>query len=153
MKILTLTFLLFNVFVLSGQQTDYMKIRDEMKGISCTATDSSSVYNTILNLTAIDTTTITKNMELYYEDLGKCFWLLSKPYQENPELSQAIALMHKALYHKPSSTSIFWNLATFYNFYGDCAKSRFYMEQYKLYTKKKYWKEDYEKELQSRCSP
>lgn len=152
MKVLLFFTFLGAVTETLAQSTDYAVIREETKKYSCSATDTSSIYNTIRNLQALDTSIITHNMYLYYQDFATCYWLLSGGDKNNPDLSKAIALMHRSLYHKPLSTKGFYSLAFFYSVSGDCAKSKYYMDQYKLNTKKKYWDKEQEKALAARCN-
>jgi hypothetical protein len=152
LKVLLFFTFLVAVTEMASQSTDYAVIRDDAKKYSCSATDTSGIYNTIRNLQALDTTRITHNMYLYYQDLGICYWLLSGGDKDNPDLSKAITLLHQSLYHNPLSTSGFHTLFFLYNFAGDCAKSKYYMDQYKLNTKKKYWDKEQEKALAARCN-
>ena len=152
MKVLIFFTFLMAVAEILAQSTDYAVIREDVKKYGCSNHDTSMIYNTIRNLQALDTTKITNNMHLYYQDFGMCYWLLSAGDKGNPNLSKAITCMHQSLYHEPQSTTGFTNLSFFYSVAGDCPKSRYYMDQYKLNTKKKYWDKKQEKDLAARCT-
>lgn len=152
MKILLIGLLTIIALRASAQQTDYAKLRPTVLVTTCEANDSSVVNTSIRNLLVLDTSTIKKNMHMYYEDLGQCYWKKSGGDDGNHYLQLSIEATQKALYHQPESSKALWNLAFAHTMMGDCDKGRSYIEQYKLATKKKYWDEDQIRLLFEKCS-
>lgn len=152
MKILLFNTLLIWTVGLSAQQTDYAKLRPTVMVMTCGALDSGIVNTSLRNLLALDTSGIKKNMYMYYEDLGQCYWLKSGGEEGSYYLKLSIATTRKALYHSPESSKALWNLAFAHTMNGDCDMGRSCIEQYKLATKKKYWDEDQIRLLFERCS-
>jgi hypothetical protein len=95
----------------SGQHTDYAKLRPTVMVMSCGAVDSGIVNTSIRNLLALDTSAIMKNMHMYYEDLGQCYWKMSGGEDGPHYLQLSINATSKALYHDPKSSKALWNLA------------------------------------------
>lgn len=151
MKILLLGFLTIISLRTSSQQTDYAKLRPTVLITTCGAQDSNVVNTSIRNLLALDTSGINKNMHMYYEDLGQCYWKKSGGEDGQHYLQLSIEATSKALYHDPKSSKALWNLAFAYTMNGDCDKGISYIEQYKLVTKKKYVDEDQIKLLFENC--
>jgi len=120
--------------------------------MSCGAVDSGIVNTSIRNLLALDTSGIMKNMHMYYEDLGQCYWKMSGGEDGPHYLQLSINATSKALYHDPKSSKALWNLAFAHTLMGDCDKGRSYIEQYKFATRKKYWDEDQIRLLLERCN-
>ena len=145
--------LFHSVYLLShSQQADYMILRPSVMVMTCGPQDTNLVNTSIRNLLALDTTLLRKNMSMYYEDLGLCYWVKSGGNIESEFLQISIVTTRKALHHNPSSTKAFWSLAFGYTFAGDCERGKYYMEKYKQFTKKKYWDPEQERQLFANCS-
>ncbi len=153
LKFVTVTVILLHLFASIGhsQKVDYADIRDSVRTIACGAPDTADVNQSLRNLTSLDTTLIEKNIHMYYEDLGMCYWMFTNGENGQIYIRLAIEANHKALYHKPKSTKALWNLSVAYFIMGDCLNGKLYMEKYKQYAKKKYWDEEQEKGLLERC--
>ncbi len=134
-----------------GQRVDYMKLRPTVLMMTCRTTDAHALDTSLQNLILLDTNKITKNLYIYYEDLGQCYWLLSRGQMGSTYLQKSIEMTLKALYHKPNATTALWNLSYAYSFNGQCDTSKYYMEKYKQFIKKKYWDEEQERELFAHC--
>ncbi len=152
MKILLFNTLLIWTVGLSAQSTDYAKLRSTVLVTVCGPQDSSIVNRSIRNLLALDTSGIKKNMHMYYEDLGQCYWKKTGGEDGQHYLQMSIETTRKALFHDPQSSKALWNLAFAHTMNGDCDMGRSYIEKYKLATKKKYWEEDQIRLLFERCS-
>lgn len=152
MKIILFSTLLIWTVGLSAQQTDYAKIRPTVLITACGANDSNMVNTSIHNLLALDTSGIKKNLHMYYEDLGQCYWKKSGGEDGQHYLQLSIEATSKALYHQPESSKALWNLALAHMINGNCDMAKNYIEQYMQATKKKYWQEDQIKLLFERCS-
>ncbi|HQW01268.1 MAG TPA: hypothetical protein PLV75_08635 [Saprospiraceae bacterium] len=152
MKVILFCILICLTFGIRAQQTDYAKLRPSVLVTACGVQDSSIVNTSIRNLLALDTSGIIKNMHMYYEDLGQCYWMKSGGKDGQHYLQLSIEVTNKALYHQPESSKALWNLAFAHTMMGDCEKGRSYIEKYKLATRKKYWDEDQIRLLLERCS-
>lgn len=152
MKILLLGFLTIIALRTSAQSTDYAKLRPTVMVMTCGALDSGIVNTSLRNLLTLDTSRIEKNMHMYYEDLGQCYWLKSGGDDGSHYLQLSIEATSKALYHDPKSSKALWNLAFAHTMSGDCDMGKSYIEKYKLVTKKKYWDEEQIQLLLERCS-
>lgn len=152
MKILLFSTLLMWPVGLSAQPTDYAKLRPTVLIMACGVQDSSIVNTSIRNLLALDTNGIKKNMHMYYEDLGQCYWKKSGGKDGPHYLQLSIEATSKALYHQPESSKALWNLAFAYTMNGNCDMGKSYIEKYKLVTKKKYVDEEQIKLLFEQCS-
>jgi hypothetical protein len=135
-----------------AQQTDYANLRPTVLVTVCGPQDSSIVNTSIRNLLALDTSRINKNMHMYYEDLGQCYWKKSGGEDGQHYIQMSIEATSKALYHQPESSKALWNLAFAYTMNNDCDKGKMYIERYKLATKKKYWDEEQMRLLFEKCS-
>ena len=129
-----------------------MNLRPSVMIMTCGPQDTNLVNTSIRNLLALDTTLLRKNMSMYYEDLGICYWVKSAGKVENEFLQMSIVTTLKALHHNPSSTKAFWSLAFGYTFAGDCERGKYYMEKYKQFTKKRHWDPEQERQLFANCS-
>lgn len=136
----------------SSQLADYAKWRPSVMVMNCGVVDTTTLNTSIRNLLALDTNLLTKNMNMYYEDLGLCYWVKSGGNVESEYLQLSIVTTQKALHHNPTSTKAFWSLAFGYTFAGNCERGKYYMEKYKQFTKKKYWDLEQEQQLFANCS-
>lgn len=151
MRALMLTGLQFICLLTFGQRVDYMRLRPSVLMLTCRVMDTNALDSSLQSLILLDTNRITKNLYIYYEDLGQCYWLLSKGQMGSMYLQKAIEMTLKALYHKPNATTALWNLSFAYSFNGQCDTSKYYMQKYKQFIKKKYWDEEQERELFAHC--
>ena len=151
MKVLMLILLQFIGLLTFSQRVDYMKLRPSVMIFSSKAIDANALDSSFQSLILLDTNKITKNLYVYYEDLGQCYWVLSQGKMGSAYLLKSIEMTLKALYHKPNATTALWNLSFAYRFNGDCQTAKYYMERYKQLTKKKYWYEDQERILFAHC--
>ena len=131
----------------SSQKIDYRDIRDKNMSLTCgPGIDSSDVYGSMRRLEALDTNLIEKNIHMYYEDLGTCYWMAQgKPGADY--LQKSVEANQHALYHKPRSTKAMWNIAFSYAKQNDCGKAKHYLSLYEKHTPKKYLNEDHDKEV------
>lgn len=134
-----------------AQSKDYAKLRPTVMVMSCGALDSGIVNTSLRNLMGLDTNRIKKNIHMYYEDLGQCYWLKSGGEEGSFYLKLSIATTRKALYHNPKSSKALWNLAFAYTKNGDCDTGKNYIAKYKEVSKKKYWHEDQTNLLFEHC--
>jgi len=134
-----------------SQRVDYMTLRPSIMMMTYRAVDSVALDTSLRGLISIDTNMITKNLYIYYEDLGQCYWVLSQGKMGSMYLEKSIETTLKALYHKPNATTALWNLSFAYRFNGDCDTAKYYMERYKQFTRKKFWYEDQERLLFAHC--
>lgn len=135
-----------------SQRVDYMSLRPSVMMYTSRAIDSIALNTSLQYLVELDTNRITKNLYIYYEDLGQCYWILSQGQKGSFYIIKSIEVTHKALYHKPDATTALWNLSFAYTFNGDCVAGKYYMEKYRHYSKKKYWYKDQERMLFQHCS-
>lgn len=139
---------LFSLFAYSligmAQKVNYLDVRDELVNLSCDIVlDSAEVFGSIRRLEAFDTTTVSKNLYLYYQDVGKYYWLASSP--ANPYyLDYAIRAYQASLHYQPRNTKSLWNIAMAYGVKGECEKAKYYFSLYKQYLPKRYWNEESE---------
>ena len=151
MKFLVLILLLSVSMLSYSQRVDYMTLRPSVMMYTCRAIDSIALNTSLHNLVELDTNKIAKNLHIYYEDLGQCYWILSQGQMGSFYINKAIEATLKALYHKPDATTALWNLSFAYTFNGDCTTGKYYMEKYRQHSKKKYWYEDQERMLFQHC--
>ncbi len=145
--ILLLISILWMSIELYSQKIDYRDIRDNNMSLTCgPRIDSSDVYGSLRRLEALDTNQIGKNIHMYYEDLGICYWMASSKPGTN-YLQKAVDANRKALYHKPKSTRAMWDLAFGYARLNDCTKAKLYLGLYEKHTPKKYLGESHDKEV------
>ena len=142
MKIVINIFLFIFSCCVNGQKVDYLDIRDEVVILSCNGPiDSADVFNTIQKLEAVDTTTLRKNIHVYYEDMGVKYWLASSG-KNRSYLEKSIRANRAALYHRPKDTKALWNLAFAYAVMQDCEKARYYFKLHKDYLPQRFWNEE-----------
>ena len=154
MRIIFCLVLLYISFGLQAQKKNYLKFRDELLSPSCGKVhDSAEVFTIIQRLENFDTTSINKNLHIYYEDLGHYYWLASSRGGEI-YFYKAIPVLNLALNHKPNSQKALWNLAFIYGFLHECEKAKAYFATYHQYYPKAYESQDIiqqEKELLAEC--
>ncbi len=134
-----------------GQKQDYKIIRDSLTTLSCTPVDSLTLYQTIARLEAFDTNTISQHIELYYKDLGWCYYRLQMKTKDPKYFEMAINSFEKALYHKPDYSTVLWDNSFCYYFLGNCEKGKMYMDRYKKATRRKYWNREQIQRISKRC--
>lgn len=122
----------------SGQQKNYLKVRDSLYSVTCGQVNSSDVFQSMRRLEAYDTLLIKRYMDQYYIDLGTIYWLASNG-QDNNYLQKSIRSNHKALYHNPQNPTAYWNLAFAYSIIQDCGKVKSCLSSYKSNLSKKWW--------------
>src|SRR5687768_16983881 len=149
MRYLLISLFIANFYPGVSQGIDYLNLRDSLLVQACGPNDSAVVYNAIRNLEALDTTQITINLHMYYEDLALRYWLLSADKQYG---LMSLEANRKALYHKPESHKALYNLAFQYFHGNDCEKGRYYLMLYKKYVPKKYWDKKQEKIWNAKCN-
>jgi hypothetical protein len=145
-----LFFLIISLFVwtnIFSQKINYRHIRYSVYLLPCGAPDSASVWASIHNLEALDTTKITKHINEYYTDLGICYWLVSGGKKGEKYRKLALKTDSGALYHNPKDTKALWNASIDYFSIGDCEKGKYYMTLYKKYTPKRFVDEQDEIEI------
>lgn len=104
------------------------------------------------NLESLDTTIITRNLDIYYEDLGDVYWTLARRKLDNPYLLLSIQAFEKALYHNPKSIGALYKLAFGYAEYKDCTRAKYYLARYRKAIRKKAWHPEHEQLLIEQCS-
>ena len=152
MKYFLTGLLLILVLIIRAQSTDYADYRTELKSFSCSAHDSAVVYGSYNQLIKFDTSGITKNLHLYYEDLAMAYYLMQGDQCGNC-MEKCIDQHHKALYHEPDNGEILYELGFTYILTGQCEKGRYYLGLAKAHTKKKHWDAGQEKQILARCNP
>ena len=121
-----------------SQKVNYLKVRDELVVLSCGDTkDSAGVFETIRRLEAFDTTTIKKNINRYFEDLGTYYWLAGG-LADKVYANKTISAFKSALYHEPHSRKALWDLAFVYGFIHECDTAKIYFAEYHKYTPPDY---------------
>ena len=130
-----------------GQKIDYRDIRDKTMSLTCgPGIDSSDVFGSMRRLEALDTNQIGKNIYMYYEDLGICYWMAStKPGTDY--LQKAVKANRSALHHKPKSTRAMWDIAFGYAMLNDCTQAKYYLGLYEKHTPKKYLDESHDQQV------
>ncbi len=150
MSLLRITILVSCVLLslaLASQKINYRDIRYTVYMLPCGAPDSASVWASIHNLEALDTTKITKHINEYYTDLGTCYWLVSGGKNGEKYRKLALKTDSGALYHNPKDTKALWNASVDYFSIGDCEKGKYYMTLYKKYTPKRFVDKEDETEI------
>lgn len=150
--------LILSVFVsacYSQQSTDYKSYRDSLNPTVCGLRDSVTLVETINRLEGFDSTGITQNMTVYYNDLSDCYWELSNYDKSESGKQQKIRLTiencEKALYHAPQNTKALWNVVFASSVLMDCERVQKYLPLYKSSQKRKYWMKEELKAVQERC--
>jgi hypothetical protein len=154
MKVVFCLILLCISIELQAQSKNYLKYRDELLNPACGKIhDSTEVFTIIQHLENFDTSSINKNLQVYYEDLGYYYWLASSLGGEI-YFYKAIPVLSSALYHQPNSQKALWNLAFVYGFLHECEKAKAYFATYYRYYPKAYESQNViqqERELLAEC--
>lgn len=150
--------LLLSAFVTacySQQSTDYKNYRDSLNPTVCGMRDSVTLIETINRLEDFDSTGITQNMVVYYNDLSDCYWELSNYDKSDNEKEQKIRLTiencEKALFHAPQNTKALWNVVFASSVLLDCERVQKYLPLYKKHQPKRYWMKEELQTVYERC--
>ena len=136
----------------SGQHLDYKTFRDSLTQLSCGQVDSLTVVNTRTKLETVDTNLISSNIDIYYRDLGWCYYRLYLKTKDISFIRMASDSYEKALSHNPKYAAVLHDQFFFnYFFFKDCQKGKYYMALYKKVTPRKYWNKDEMKRLSNNC--
>lgn len=139
-------------FIIYCQKMDYKMWKDSLTQLSCIVMDSMTVIETRKNLESFDTSLIESNIDMYYHDLGWCYYMLYFHTKDTAYIRMASLTYDKALYHNPNNSKALWE-KSFYNyfFYKDCIKGKYFMDRYKKSTRKKYWNKEQIRLLSAKC--
>jgi hypothetical protein len=152
MRIIHIIVLLLTVsFQTLGQKQDYKKIQGSLMTLSCGPIDSLTLFQTKARLVAFDTSTVSKNIQLYHYDLGMCYYVLYARSNNKSYLGKAISSLENAVYHQSSYSAALWNLALCNYFLKDCSNSKYYLERYKKVTRRKHLQNDQIKLISKGC--
>lgn len=127
-------------------------LKDSLSQLSCTVMDSMTLIETRKNLESFDTSLIASNIDMYYNDLGWCYYMLYPCTKDTAYIRKSSLAYDKALYHNPNNSKALWQ-KSFYNyfFYKDCIKGKYFMDRYKKSTRKKYWNKEQIRLLSEKC--
>lgn len=139
-QILILT--LFSLTTLfSFSQLDYAKMKDTIYPTLCGFHDSTELTVLYQKLLTLDTTTISKGMEQYYDDLSHAQYEL---YLYNTDdttfMRLSLASTLKSLHHDPKGIGMLWNAAFGYTVFGECDKTHYYLARYAKACPRRFWK-------------
>ena len=124
--------LLFSTQLFS-QKLDYLKLKRNLKLITCTRMDSATVLGTYNFLNSLDSNKIAKNKFWYFYDFGMCYYTMYLASKKNADLQLSITKLKSALKINSKSTSVFWNLSFDYSLLGECEKSADALAKYLRY--------------------
>lgn len=122
-----------------AQTLDYKSVRDSLTLPSCGKVDSSTLNLTLHYLENFDPNSVIFNRQLYFHDLGWCYYRLYMKTQNTQCLHKAISAYEKALIIKPDYGTCLWNIACCEYLIGNCDQADKYMDRYKNITEEKYW--------------
>lgn len=152
-SVLLLTGCCFALSVCFAQRpTDYSTMRSELAPSLCGDMDSLLLAETRTKLEAFDTTGISRNLQVYYEDLGLVYYDLFLYTNDTSLMRKAIAVYDKALFHDPKSFSALWNSIFAYYILGDCPNVLSSITRFKSRVRKKYWEPEELEPMANACS-
>ena len=118
-KIITLLVFIFSGIQASGQNLDYKSIRDSLTQLSCGQVDSLTVVKTRTKLETVDTNLISSNIDIYYRDLGWCYYRLYLETKDISFIRMASDSYDKALSHNPRYATVLHD-QYFFNYFFYC---------------------------------
>ena len=151
------TYLLIQLIFISfsgssfSQKIDYLDIRDSILIITCGEKNSTTLTESIYNLESLDILRLSKNLHQYYQDLGIRYWLMSGSDKNSLYTDRALDSYQNALLHNPKSTNALYNLSFISLVKHDCDRGKYYLDQYKKHTRKKYLDPQLEKMVMIKC--
>ncbi len=93
-----------------AQKTDYKDIRHSNYLSTC-GSDSQATFKARLMLLRVDTHTISKNLDMYYHDLGLIYYKMSLHSRNTHYMDTAVILYKKALRINPENKDALWDCA------------------------------------------
>jgi tetratricopeptide (TPR) repeat protein len=124
--------------IIAQDSIDYIKIKKETSGLSCTNYDTTLVNQSIKNLLALDTLKISNGLIEYYYDLGMSFYLKAALYKQNELFYQSISCFQKCITIDSTYGDAYHNIALMHYYLKDYEKAKTYIDLYKKYTPEKY---------------
>ncbi len=106
-----------------AQQRDYLSIRDSLKSVN--------TKNWIGALNDLDTFSFSKNIHLYYTDLGMAYYSLFEFPRDSAYLFQAVSNFQRALYHITMHDEAIQYMAMAYGLLGHCDEAKRFINLYK----------------------
>jgi hypothetical protein len=127
-------------------------MHDSFTQLSCGPVDSLTLVNTRIKLETYDTNSVSSNIDMYYHDLGWCYYRFYLMTLDTSYIRMASVSYDKALAHNPKYAVVLWDKSFIsYFFYKDCKKGKYYMDRYKKLTRKKYWDREQMKRFSHGC--
>lgn len=131
-NILFLLFFLGTSSFLKGQETDYKKVHDTLPKISLN--DNKLLKKIVSHLLNFDTSSIHKNIHLYYQDIGESYYKLYLNTKDTEYLNSAIHHFEISLFHKNNNSKVLYNISLCHYLLKQCESGSYYLEKYQSIT-------------------
>jgi len=135
-----------------AQNYDYKILRDSLTRLSCKPTDSVTVAKVNRELLNIDTSLIDKNIHIYYSDLAWSYYRMYLFSKDTNQVRSSISNYENSDFHKPNSSTTYWQLASLYMILKDCDKGLHYLERHIDVTEEAYLRYEQIQFLRDKCA-
>ena len=135
----------------NAQKIDYLDVRDSLYLVGCGKNSADDLDQSEKNLLQFDTTTVHKNLDLYYKDLGMCYYRYWSKTKDLKYADLSIKYHKKGIAKNPKFPSNYWQIAFINYFLGYCEIGDDYITQYKEVQEEKYWQVDQIRDLKTLC--
>ena len=131
---------------------DYLDIQDSLTRLSCGTISDDDLLNAKTNLENFDISCVSQNADLYYKNLGYCYYIYYGKTNDTSYLKKAIRSYTKGLEVNPKSSLLWWDLGIAHYFDKNYAATLVDLEMYKEHTPRKYFQRKEYKNMKKYCA-
>lgn len=138
-------------FLPAHSQHDYLQMPIQDSVLECGNRDSFKTLRLIQLMQSINTDSITSNKQVYYKDLGMCYYNLFIMKSDTSFLRLAIREYDRSIKQDSTYYYSYWNAAVSYYILNDCKHCNAYLQKYMALAPKKNWDKTTMNTMKKRC--